>query len=56
MSLLSRLLFLVPQRKVFIALYVTRSPQVICTACALSRLRRAAIMAAKVVLVVKQSV
>ena len=55
MSPLSRLLFLVHQRKMFIALYVTRSPQVICTACALSRLRRAAIIAAKVVLVVKQS-
>ena len=36
---ISRLLFLIYQRKVFIAPYVMRGPQVICAARALSRLR-----------------
>ena len=43
MSPLSRPLFLVYQRKVFIASYVMRRPQIICAARALSRLRCASL-------------
>ena len=58
MSPLSRLLLSrLSKKSIYIAPSTTRRPQVICAACALFRLQRASVMAAKapVVLAVKQS-